>query len=69
MSNDDDKKKTFPKVPDEAIIKGEEEEKPVETTLRPEEVESKDEAEYEQMKTADHDMDSDDNPDIDPEED
>ena len=51
MSNDDDKKKTFPKVPDEAIIKGEEEEKPVETTLRPEEVESKDEAEYEQMKT------------------
>jgi hypothetical protein len=67
MSNDDDKKKNFPKVSDEAIIQPEEE-KPVETTLRPEEVESKDEAEYEQMKTANHDMDSDDNPDIDPEE-
>jgi hypothetical protein len=40
----------------------------VETTLRPEQVKSKDEAEYEQMKTQpDHDMDSDDNPDIDPE--
>lgn len=59
--------KPFPKVPDEAIVKPEEE-KPVETTITPEEVESKDEAEYEQMKSAENDMDGDDNPDLDPEE-
>ena len=59
-------KKPFPKVPDEAIVKPEEE-KPVETTITPEEVESKDEVEYEQMKSAENDMDGDDNPDLDPE--
>lgn len=31
------------------------------------EVESKDEVEYERMKSADHDMDGDDTPDLDPE--
>ncbi len=55
-------------VPDEAIVKPEEE-KPVESTIIPEEIESKDEAEYEQMKSAaENDMDGDDNPDLDPEE-
>ena len=54
-------------MPDEAIVKPEEG-KPVESTITPDEVESKDELEYEQMKYADHDMDGDDNPDLDPEE-
>jgi hypothetical protein len=70
-SNNPKSKRAFPKVPDEAIVKPEEE-KPVESTITPDEVESKDELEYEleyeQMKSADHDMDGDDNPDIDPEE-
>lgn len=35
--------------------------------IRQEQVESKDEKEYERMKSADHDMDGDDNPDVDPE--
>jgi hypothetical protein len=51
-------------VPEEAIVK---DEKPLETSITPEEVESKDEVEYERMKSADHDMDGDDNPDLDPE--
>ena len=55
----------FPEVPDEAIIKPEDE-RPVKSRIRPEEVQAKDEAEYEQMKSADHDMDGDDNPDFDP---
>ena len=67
MIEGNNNKKHFPKVPDEAIVKPEEE-KPVETTITPEEVESKDEVEYEQMKSAEHDMDGDDNPDLDPEE-
>lgn len=54
------------KVPKEAIVKPEDE-RPAKTELKPEEVQSKDEAEYEQMKSADHDMDGDDNPDFDPE--
>jgi hypothetical protein len=53
-------------VPKEAIVKPEDE-RPVKNVLRPEEVESKDEAEYEQMKSAHPDMDGDDNSDIDPE--
>jgi hypothetical protein len=56
----------FPKVPKEAIVKPEDE-KPVESVIRPEQVEGKDEKEYERMKSADHDMDGDDNPDVDPE--
>ena len=56
----------FPPVPKEAIVKPEDE-KPQKTLLRPEEVESKDEREYEEMKSADFDMDGDDNPDFDPE--
>ena len=66
-SNNPRSKRAFPKVPDEAIVKPEEE-KPVESTITPDEVESKDELEYEQMKSADRDMDGDDNPDLDPEE-
>ena len=62
MSSQDDS----PKVPKEAIVKPEDE-RPAKTELKPEEVQSKDEAEYEQMKSADHDMDGDDNPDFDPE--
>ena len=62
MSSHDDS----PKVPKEAIVKPEDE-RPAKTELKPEEVQSKDEAEYEQMKSADHDMDGDDNPDFDPE--
>jgi hypothetical protein len=53
-------------VPKEAIVKPEDE-KPVKREIRPEEVESKDEAEYEQMKSTDPDMDGDDNPDVNPE--
>jgi hypothetical protein len=66
MTQTNNNKRPFPKVPDEAIVKPEEE-KPTETAITPEEVDSKDEAEYEQMKSADHDMDGDDNPDLDPE--
>ena len=66
MTQTTNNKKPFPKVPDEAIVKPEEE-KPTETVITPEEVDSKDEAEYEQMKSADYDMDGDDNPDLDPE--
>lgn len=62
MSSQDDSLK----VPKEAIVKPEDE-RPAKTELKPEEVQSKDEAEYEQMKSADHDMDGDDNPDFDPE--
>jgi hypothetical protein len=56
MADSNNNKKPFPKVPDEAIVKPEEE-KPVETTITPQEVESKDEVEYEQMKSVEHDMD------------
>ena len=66
MIEGNNNKKPFPKVPDEAIVKPEEE-KPIETTITPEEVESKDEVEYEQMKSAENDMDGDDNLDLDPE--
>jgi hypothetical protein len=38
----------------------------VQTTIRPEEVESKDERDYDALTTVDHDEDSDDNPDYDP---
>lgn len=58
--------KKFPEVPKEAVVRPEDE-KPAKTQVRPEEVESKDEAEYERQKSADHDMDGDDNPDWDPE--
>ncbi|MEM3093997.1 MAG: hypothetical protein QXX64_00010 [Nitrososphaera sp.] len=61
-----DNKKKFPEVPKEAIVRPEDE-KPAKMEVKPEEVESKDEVEYEQLKSADHDMDSDDNPDLDPE--
>ena len=53
-------------MPKEAIVRPEDE-KPAKMELRPEEVESKEDTEDEQLKSADHDMDSDDNPDFDPE--
>jgi hypothetical protein len=55
----------FPPVPEEAVVKPEEE-RPIKRALKPEEVESKDEREYDKMKTVDYDMDGDDNPDFDP---
>jgi len=58
--------KKFPEVPKEAIVRPEDE-KPAKMEVRAEEVESKDEVEYERLKSTDHDMDSDDNPDFDPE--
>jgi hypothetical protein len=58
--------KKFPDVPKEAIVRPEDE-KPAKMEVRPEEVESKDEVEDEELKSADHDMDGDDNPDLDPE--
>lgn len=51
-------------IPNEAIVKPEDEH-PIEE-LRPETTESKDEAEYERLKTADFDEDGDDNSDYDP---
>ncbi len=60
------KEKPFPEVPNEAIVQPEQER--LETMdLMLEQVENKDEVEYEQMKSADNDMDGDDNPDLDPE--
>ena len=46
--------KKTPKVPAEAIVKHE---KPLNTSITPEEIESKDEVEYDRMKSAEHDMD------------
>jgi hypothetical protein len=60
------KQNPFPEVPEEAIVKPEQE-RPEATDVTPEQVDGKDEAEYKQMKSADHDMDGDDNPDVDPE--
>lgn len=54
-----------PKIPKEAIVKPEEEH-PVQTTIRAEEVPSKEEKDYEELKAVDNDLDSDDNPDYDP---
>jgi hypothetical protein len=52
--------KKFPDVPKEAIVKPEDE-KPSNMEVRTEEVENKDE----RLKSADPDMDSNDNPDVD----
>jgi hypothetical protein len=54
--------KKFPKLPDEAIVKPEDE-RPAKAELRPEEVESKDEIEQKQLHAVDHDMDGDGSPD------
>jgi len=54
------KQKSFPEVPDEAIVQPQQE-RPETMELLPEQVNNKDEVEYE------HDMDGDDNPDLDPE--
>lgn len=53
-----------PKVPKATIVTPEQEH-PAQTTIPPEEVEGKDEQEYEVLKAVDHDKDSDDNPDYD----
>ena len=60
------KQKSFPEVPNEAIVKPEQE-RPETMDVTPEQVDNKDELEYERMKSADNDMDGDDNPDFDPE--
>jgi hypothetical protein len=54
--------KKFPDVPKEAIVRPEDE-KPAKIELRPEEVESKDEIEQNQLHAVDHDMDGDGSPD------
>ena len=54
--------KKFPGVPNEAIVMPEDE-KLVQTALRPEEVESKDEIEQKELHSVDHDMDGDGSPD------
>jgi hypothetical protein len=56
----------FPDVPNEAIVKPEDE-RPEKTEVRAEEMDSKAEVEDEQLKATNHDMDCDDNPDFDPE--
>lgn len=55
-------KKKFPRVPNEAIVRPEDE-RPAKIELRPEEVESKDEVEQKQLHAVDHDMDGDGSPD------
>jgi hypothetical protein len=60
------KQKPFPEVPKEAIVQPEQE-RSESTALTPEQVENEDEIEYDQMKSAENDMDGDDNPDVDPE--
>jgi hypothetical protein len=60
------RQKPFPEVPKEAIVDPEQERSET-TALTPEQVENKDETEYDQMKSAENDMDGDDNPDVDPE--
>ena len=60
------KQKSFPEVPKEAIVQPEQERSET-TALTPEQVENKDEIEYDQMKSAENDMDGDGNPDVDPE--
>jgi len=54
--------KKFPKMPDEAIVKPENE-RPAKVEMRPEEVESKDEIEQKELHAVDHDMDGDGKPD------
>ena len=54
--------KKFPDVPKEAIVRPEDE-KPAKIEVKPEEVESKDEVEQEQLHAVDPDMDGDGSPD------
>ena len=60
------KQKPFPEVPKEAIVQPEQERSEA-TALKPEQVENKDEIEYNNMESAENDVDGDDNPDVDPE--
>ena len=60
------KEKPFPEVPKEAIVEPEQERSEF-AALSPEQVDNKDEIEDDQMKSAENDMDGDDNPDVDPE--
>jgi hypothetical protein len=66
IMNEVKKEKSFPEVPKEAIVQPEQE-RPETMDLIPEQVDNKDEFEYEKMKSADNDLDGDDNPDLDPE--
>ena len=54
--------KKFPKVPDETIVKPEDE-RPAKVEMWTEEVESKDEIEQKELHAVDHDMDGDGSPD------
>ena len=60
------KQKPFPELPKEAIVEPEQERSEI-TALAPEQVDNNDEIEDDQMKSAENDMDGDDNPDVDPE--
>jgi len=60
------KQKPFPEVPKEAIVEPEQERSGT-TALTAEQVDNKDEIEYDQMKSAENDMDGDDNPYVNPE--
>ena len=60
------KQKPFPEVPKEGIVEPEQERSEI-TALAPEQVDNNDEIEDDQMKSAENDMDGDDNPDVDPE--
>lgn len=60
------KQKPFPEVPKEAIVEPEQERSEI-AALAPEQVDNNDEIEDDQMKSAENDMDGDDNPDVDPE--
>jgi hypothetical protein len=60
------KQKSFPGVPKHAIVEPEDERSEI-TEMAPEQVDRKDEIEYDQIRSAENDMDGDDNPDLDPE--
>ena len=59
-------KREFPPVPEEAIAKPPEDERPVKAQVRPEEKLDEKEAEIEYLDTENEDMDGDDSPDWDP---
>ena len=61
----EDEKRQFPPVPEDAIVKPEEE-RPVKTQIRPEENLQEREADIESADTASEDMDGDGSPDWDP---
>jgi hypothetical protein len=60
------KTRPSPDVTEDALVKPDQERSET-TVLTPEQVDSNDEIEYDQMMTAENDMDGDDNPDVNPE--